>query len=285
MFRFASKKVNIKFCSELHCMIKTEPGLTSVIGKRCSHNQSSQQHSSPEKSNDDDNEKDGFLLRTLASIFSMKVDTLALLHQLPYIDFNTVKEWRKNKLIKQEIEDQRFIPERFQILGSDLAAAHFIIYRGGSVGFKDQENWIRKDKNGNYSLPSKFVPNLYLEEIDASGTGLLYEGLSNLEYLYYLKSLNLSNCLKIDDWCLDRLTIFRTTLEHLNISNCPNITERGLSSLYRLRNLKTLNLSNLQNVNHLELVCLLLEDVLPNCKIIGVDYMNKMDIDLEKLHT
>lgn len=44
-----------------------------------------------------------------------------------------IKKRRKNKAVKTEIFMQQFIPERHEILGNDLAAAHFVVHRGGSV--------------------------------------------------------------------------------------------------------------------------------------------------------
>lgn len=54
--------------------------------------------------------------------------------QQPY-DFSVTgfKNRRKEKAIKTEIFMQQFIAERHDILGNDLAAAHFVVHRGGSV--------------------------------------------------------------------------------------------------------------------------------------------------------
>ena len=50
-----------------------------------------------------------------------------------------------------------------------------------------------------------------------------------------LKYLNLRKCPYIDDWCLDRMAQFRDSLLVLDLSECPMVTERGLSSLHRLK--------------------------------------------------
>lgn len=42
---------------------------------------------------------------------------------------------RERKRISDERFMQQFVPERHQMLGNDLAAAHFLVYRGGSVKF------------------------------------------------------------------------------------------------------------------------------------------------------
>ncbi|KRY00183.1 Protein disulfide-isomerase [Trichinella pseudospiralis] len=39
--------------------------------------------------------------------------------------------------------DQRFLPERHLLLGPDLAAAHFIVHRGGAVKFFNDSRWHR----------------------------------------------------------------------------------------------------------------------------------------------
>lgn len=48
------------------------------------------------------------------------------------IDFSTrgIKNWWNNYKVRRERYLQQFIPERNQILGNDLAAAHFLLYRG-----------------------------------------------------------------------------------------------------------------------------------------------------------
>ncbi|XP_047114430.1 uncharacterized protein LOC124794816 isoform X1 [Schistocerca piceifrons] len=64
------------------------------------------------------------------------------------------KQWFAN--VKEGHADhlQRFIPERHDILGCDLATAHFIVHRGGSVKFCDHSEWIKKDENDEYDLPN-----------------------------------------------------------------------------------------------------------------------------------
>lgn len=71
------------------------------------------------------------------SLFAPKknedVDTVMLFHRP--IDL-TISGWKKRRLakrIKLEKFMQQFIPERHNILGNDLAAAHFVVHRGGSI--------------------------------------------------------------------------------------------------------------------------------------------------------
>lgn len=50
--------------------------------------------------------------------------------------------------------NSRMIPERHLILGPDLAAAHFIVSRGGAVKFLHDDLWHKMDDKSNYILPA-----------------------------------------------------------------------------------------------------------------------------------
>lgn len=62
-------------------------------------------------------------------------------------------------------------------LGPDLAAAHFLVHRGAAIKFIGDNIWIKRNKFGQYDLPGRKVPGLYLEAIDASDTELMFEGI------------------------------------------------------------------------------------------------------------
>jgi len=89
----------------------------------------------------------------------------------------------------------RYNPKRNSILGNDLAAAHFVVFRKGKVRFMNKENWVdsyRKDAKPTdkdedlpvitfemCSLPVNYDPTYRVEAIDVSGMSLRYEGLLN----------------------------------------------------------------------------------------------------------
>ncbi|XP_038642056.1 distal membrane-arm assembly complex protein 2 isoform X2 [Scyliorhinus canicula] len=158
--------------------------------------------------------------------------------------------------------------------GVYVAAAHYTLQQKGGVRFAGQEEWYRADRRGNFSwdfLKHKEVP---LEAVDASGSSVTYDGLENLVCLKELKYLNLSRCPFIDDWCLSRLQVFGDSLEELRLSGCPRVTERGLASLHHLKNLKHLDLSDLPAVGNRGLVRIMLEECLPQCEIVGIEYQD-----------
>lgn len=63
------------------------------------------------------------------------VDMIAYL-QTPFdLTLKGRRERNERKRVALEKAMQQFVPERHQILGNDLAAAHFLVHRGGSVKY------------------------------------------------------------------------------------------------------------------------------------------------------
>jgi len=179
-----------------------------------------------------------------------------------------------DRLHAKLVESQLFLPSRLKALGPDLSAAHFLCWRGCRVRFKGHTHWTSVEK-GTLDIPATYVPGWHIEAIDASSSKLVYEGLQNLKNLHYLKELDLSYSEFIDEWCVDRLTgEYHNTLEVLNISGCRKVDWNGLELLWRLANLKTLVIKDMEHVKDLTLICLMLLDVLPKLKIEGADYLD-----------
>lgn len=181
---------------------------------------------------------------------------------------SVVKAWWVDRQLEKEKMMQAYIPERNQILGNDLAAAHFLVHRQGAVKFYGENEWVKQDEDGEYKLPNLFVAGKIVEAIDCSGMNLHYEGLDNLRGLKKMNWLSINKCQYMDDWCMDRISsIFRDTLTYLDIRNCPKITDRGIGVLYRATNLKTLYVDNKTASVSIELTCLMLQELLPELQI------------------
>ena len=77
--------------------------------------------------------------------------------------------------------DQEFSQDRYDTLGADLAAAHFIVYRGGSVKFCGHSEWLKPgEEEDDDRLPKFYDSKFYIEAIDLSGMFIIYEGLENI---------------------------------------------------------------------------------------------------------
>lgn len=151
---------------------------------------------------------------------------------------SAIKKWWKQRKDGTEAHMQKFIPERHATLGEDLATAHFVVHRGGTVRFRGQKEWVKMDEEDNYNLPQHYIPNLQLEEVKCDNMNLFYEGLENIRRLRFLKHLSFENISKFDDWYLDRVSGNSfPALEVLNLRGTA-VTDRGLHCLYRLPSLK-----------------------------------------------
>lgn len=170
--------------------------------------------------------------------------------------------WKKHKInfIKHE---QQFMAERHEILGCDLAAAHFLVHRSGKVKFLGDDSWIKRDKE-QYQLPEKYDPHYRLTHVDASGITFYYEGLENFQNLSKVTWANFSDNPVLDDWSIDKIVANFPNLEYLDISNCPNVTVRGLEAIYKLQHLKTMIITDFTKKPSFELICTMLEECMPN---------------------
>nr|XP_050868339.1 distal membrane-arm assembly complex protein 2 [Vespula vulgaris] len=190
--------------------------------------------------------------------------------------------WEYNKRLLFA-KQQEFNFKRASTLGSNIAAAYFVIEWSGKVKFKNS-NWLEATKDKPVRLPNSYKPNYIIIGIDASNTLICYEGLKNMNSLHYLKWLSFKGCEYIDDWCIDKISAQYPSLEYLDISDCKNVTERALEAIYKLYNLKTLIVTNHQKSATFELTCLMLEECNTNlqCKIFNSRYSNNKSQEKNK---
>uniref|UniRef100_A0A3B1K3C7 Distal membrane-arm assembly complex protein 2 n=1 Tax=Astyanax mexicanus TaxID=7994 RepID=A0A3B1K3C7_ASTMX len=177
--------------------------------------------------------------------------------------------WLKNKVIRRKNVFYGYTQKKF---GVNVAASYYILGLGGSFRFADQPEWFRPDSRGKFSYDFLNTPNSTIEEIDLSRTLINHVGLENIMSQTRLRHLRLQACPEVDDWFLARLHLFGETMEELDLSQCSRITVGGLAALQHLRKLRRLNISSLPRLKNPGLIRILLEEMLPHCEIIGVDY-------------
>lgn len=184
----------------------------------------------------------------------------------------SIFNWFIRKRIEFYKHNQRYLVERVKALGSDIAIAHFIVYRGGAVKFRGQDyfiQWENTEEEYFANLPTTYDPNYFVEAIDASNLMLFYEGIENFQNLYKLKWLSLRNNLVLDNWSLDYIAYALPQLEYLDICDCPQVTAAGIGGLQKLRHLKELVI-NTTNIE-IQMACFALEDTIPGLYVIILD--------------
>ncbi|KRY77426.1 Protein disulfide-isomerase [Trichinella pseudospiralis] len=211
---------------------------------------------------------------TVAEKGGISFETVQKFSKYRYLDLSpsTIRQYYRYENLISLQYDQRFLPERHLLLGPDLAAAHFIVHRGGAVKFFNDSRWHRVNSKGEYVLPGRKLPDLYIEGIDASNMALMFEGLSNLVNLEKIRFLSLKNCEYVNDWCMSQMKQFENTLEFLDLSYCSKLTADGLSALSCLKKLKYLRLEGLDQVKNIGVVAVRLEDTIPQLQVVGLDY-------------
>ncbi|GBO99408.1 Distal membrane-arm assembly complex protein 2 [Eumeta japonica] len=196
-------------------------------------------------------------------------DALYILQKVPDFNLQVAKEWWAEMKELQERQNQRYIPQRVDILGPNLAAMHYFTFRGAAVRLKNENNWI----SGNpmdLDLPVKFAEGYFIEAIDCSTFkkgGIRYEGIPNLGELNFLKWLSLQNNSHVDEWSLDKLAGQNgSTIEYLDI--------RGISfnvgcvyALARMPKLQVVLISDISDNLEIQAALSVLEMENPNLLI------------------
>lgn len=94
---------------------------------------------------------------------------------------DSLREHFTKKGLEAARYEQRYVKERHEILGSNLATAHFLVHRKGRVKFKGNDEWITEE---NDDLPQTYDDNYQLTHIDATGCQFYYEALDNFSNLF-----------------------------------------------------------------------------------------------------
>lgn len=203
------------------------------------------------------------LMKEIQSLYSLPKS----LDDLVYI---LSKKKHRNHLLKQQ-----YLFRRKAVLKADLAAAHFLLSRGGAVKFVGHSNWTTSCG----AVPNRYMPGYNIEAFSAEGTNLCREGLENLTQLRHLTSASFKGLEDINDWCMDWISREFDLLHHLDISDCKNVTHRGLSCFYRFECLKTLNVKGVSDSPEFKVACLMLLEIMPNLEIEGIDLTIPEKID------
>ncbi|XP_078262203.1 ATP synthase subunit s, mitochondrial [Rhinoraja longicauda] len=156
--------------------------------------------------------------------------------------------------------------DRIQAVGPDRAASEWLLRCGASVRYKGFAKW-QKDYN---HLPTGPLETFRIEAIDATESCIMFKGFDYLDYLEHVEEIKFERCIYIQDECLERLCgieNLQKSLQRLKIISCGNVTDRGIISLYHLKNLSYLFLSDLPGIEDKERTLQLLQTALPACEV------------------
>lgn len=152
--------------------------------------------------------------------------------------------------------------ERRKLLGPDRTCAEWILRNGGSIKFVGVKEFLSNYNN----LPPEGAV-FYVQEVDATEASITHHGFPHFVGCKFIEKIILHKCDYLEDQALEGLAPLHKSLKHLQISNCVNITEKGLGTLHPLINLKTLLLFNLIEVKNKDAVIVDLKNKLPQCDI------------------
>ncbi|KAM9632561.1 distal membrane-arm assembly complex protein 2 [Trichechus inunguis] len=188
-----------------------------------------------------------------------------------FYDVQALREYFLHKQALKVHQENRSVNSIKNRYGPYIAGAFSVLNQGGAVKFQGQE-WIRPNGRGHFSLDFLKFQAVPVEAVDASGCTLNYSGLDNLLPLKELQSLWLQRCPHVDDWCLSHLHPLADSLQELSLAGCPCISERGLACLHHFQKLRKLDISDLPSVSNPGLTRILVEEMLPNCEVLGADW-------------
>lgn len=198
-----------------------------------------------------------------------------------FYDVKALREYLFRKRVSKIHQKNRsftYIKERY---GPYVAGAYFVLKQGGAVKFQGKE-WMRSDGPGFSFLEFLNFQAIPVEAVDASDCAINYQGLDNLLALKELQSLSLQRCPHVDDWCLSRLYQLADSLQELSLAGCPQVSERGLACLHHLQNLRRLDISDLPAVSSPGLTRILVEEMLPNCEVLGAEWTEGLKLGPEE---
>lgn len=152
--------------------------------------------------------------------------------------------------------------DRIKKFGPDRACAEWVLRNGGKIV------WVNGSTIRDYNLlppESLGVPKVL--EIDGSDSSISHYGFPHLMGCTKLTKITLHNDDYIDDRAIKGLAYGKSTLTHVQVSKCVNVTDAGLKEIKALRKLQHLVLYGLISVENMEECKLVIQAHLPKCKI------------------
>ncbi|XP_005096709.1 ATP synthase subunit s, mitochondrial [Aplysia californica] len=163
--------------------------------------------------------------------------------------------------------------ERVRLAGPDRACAEWVLRNGGTIKWTTSTKYLK-----NYNLlPSIDFESYKIEEIDLTATNVIGLGFEHLKDLQHVRTIKLHGCRTIQDDALGHLHFVKDSLESLDISRCPMITQKGLAQLQELKKLKQVIIYDLIEIKDLKSVVSHLQQAMPWCSFDTSDPQQDQD--------
>ncbi|GLD47741.1 ATP synthase subunit s, mitochondrial [Lates japonicus] len=157
--------------------------------------------------------------------------------------------------------------ERIKAVGPDRAAAEWLLRCGAKVRFQGFDRW-HHDYNG---LPTGPLGRYKIHAIDATESCIMYRGFDHLDGLKHVEEIKFNKCIYIEDTCLEKLSSIENLQESvymMEVVSCGNVTDKGIVSLHKLRNLEYLFLSDLPGIKDRQTTVDRLQTALPRLDLV-----------------
>ncbi|XP_030385789.1 ATP synthase subunit s, mitochondrial-like [Scaptodrosophila lebanonensis] len=153
--------------------------------------------------------------------------------------------------------------DRLSKVGPNRLCAEWVLKNGGGVRFVDNPSRLLKDYN---SLPPE-TSSVRVKVVDATNASIMKIGLEHFKGCKHIDTVILHQCKHLENDGLGGLTHLISSLTHLQVSGCYNITDKGLAVIGALQNLKQLIIFDMLYVKDMDEVANYLREHLPNCVI------------------
>jgi len=154
--------------------------------------------------------------------------------------------------------------ERIKAVGPNRSCAEWLLRCGATVRWKGQDTFLT-DFN---RLPGGDFHSNVIEDVEAVEAGIMQNGYDHFDGCKHIRRVRFHHLPYFDDETLQLLIDkLKSSLEHLELTSCGDISDRGLTSITQLELLKTLILQDLPEVRNKDKCYKTLKEALPSCDI------------------
>ncbi|KAI4503427.1 hypothetical protein M0802_001649 [Mischocyttarus mexicanus] len=153
--------------------------------------------------------------------------------------------------------------ERIKEVGPDRACAEWLLKNGAYVKWKNSPNYLK-----DYNVLIEQKESNYIQSVEAVNAGITHVGFPYFENCNHIEEIKLISCRYICNRAMLMLSCLKDSLTHLEVIDCPSVTDEGLYKLGKLENLKKLKLEGLKYVENPNDVKKQLKQCLPNIHIV-----------------